>query len=302
MLVSIPLCSCGKMDRTALKDLQSLLHSEKEWIKVHVAEYLIWEDHLVDEVKEVFLKENEQFGGVPKYRIGIWRVLAQASSDDRERQHWVGHILKAYHDEDGEDRLHAIETLAKLKYPVSYPDNLFSQIKEGHADPFVVYSLWNAGYDVNVGLDKVKTSCVALIERQVSENTYQLVPVVSYVLRFLGALDYVAWDQVYLASQQVKEEPSVYANLLATLWLTAGAGREDQALVCKYALLTLKDRNDAVMHVLMGLAERGDVKDLAMLEDWYTELQDANRPDYNADVHATAAYAIMKMKTRAGEN
>jgi len=41
----------AQIQTNALADLRLLLHSEKEWGKVHVAEFLIWEKQCVDEVR-----------------------------------------------------------------------------------------------------------------------------------------------------------------------------------------------------------------------------------------------------------
>src|SRR5690606_26761044 len=80
----------------ALNDLKELLHTQEEWIKVHVAEFLIWENYLVDDVRTVFLDEERKHGNQPRYRIGIWRVLAQAAQTEQERESWIGRIVAAY--------------------------------------------------------------------------------------------------------------------------------------------------------------------------------------------------------------
>src|SRR5690606_758178 len=133
----MPLHGIGQNRAQALTDLKSLLHSEKEWVKVHAAEFLLWENQAVDEVREVYLQEERLFGDVPKYRIGIWRVLAQAAVTTQDRKHWMDTLVAAYLDSGGERRWHAIETLAKLRVPVvrGMEDSLTGSMR--------IYSLWN---------------------------------------------------------------------------------------------------------------------------------------------------------------
>src|SRR5690606_1997578 len=85
-------------------------------------------------VKEAFLKELALFHQKSQYRIGIWRVLAQVS-DGAEAAQYHKQIVSAFLDTAGKDRIHAIETMAKLKisplpdYPFETQDALKSSIK-----------------------------------------------------------------------------------------------------------------------------------------------------------------------------
>jgi SSS family solute:Na+ symporter len=65
-----------------------------------------------DEVRAAFEEEVEAYGDEPEYRIGVWRVLAQAAPDAGEQ--WTGRIRAALLDPEAPDRLHAAETTAKL--------------------------------------------------------------------------------------------------------------------------------------------------------------------------------------------
>jgi len=105
------------IDDISLKILLDNLHHQPKWIKVHAAEYLI-DANQVAVVRREFLNELRDFGGEPQYRIGIWRVLARSSEDSAEQQRFTKLILEAAVDPQGPDRLHAIESLAKLAIPL----------------------------------------------------------------------------------------------------------------------------------------------------------------------------------------
>src|SRR5690606_4928979 len=91
---------------SCVTDLNHLLQTQQGWIKVHAAEYLLWTGH-GDAVKQVFVAEEKQYGNSTPYRIGVWRVLAQAASDSIERNYWIKKIAQAFLDEQGQDRVHA---------------------------------------------------------------------------------------------------------------------------------------------------------------------------------------------------
>lgn len=101
----------------AVERLRDALRTQSRWVKVHAAEYLLRLDYPQD-VRETFLEELDAHESEPQYRVGIWRVLARAAFDDRQRGEWVGRIRRAFADPQGPDRLHAVESLAKLGFRV----------------------------------------------------------------------------------------------------------------------------------------------------------------------------------------
>ena len=75
----------------ALRVLRTAMESEQRWIKVHAAEALLSLNEPRD-VARTFEIELAANGGEPQYRIGIWRVLAQAARSDRQREPWIAKI------------------------------------------------------------------------------------------------------------------------------------------------------------------------------------------------------------------
>ena len=104
----------------ATRQLRDSLGTQQRWVKVHAAEFLVSLDYR-DGVREEFAEELRLHGEEPEYRIGIWRVLAQLDQHDRAvfREH-LQTIEAALLDETGVDRIHAVESLAKLG--VAYPE------------------------------------------------------------------------------------------------------------------------------------------------------------------------------------
>ncbi|MGV3761330.1 hypothetical protein [Parapedobacter sp.] len=286
------------MKQHALNDLEKLLHTQKEWVKVHVAEFLIWENYLVNDVRTVFLNEERKYSEQPRYRIGIWRALAQAALTSEERESWIGRIVAAYNNPSSIDRLHAIETLAKLGVPVDVSPGWVAGITADSIDAFTIYKLWNATHHPDAGLDMVRATCLRLLNQLTEQGKNDLIPTISYVLRYLKPFTLNEWLQLP-ELQIINMEPvAVRANLLATAWMTAPLIGDPQALSIKNQLKSMERDPAGLQQLLHGLAERGEVGDRKMLFRLYNQVRDVNKTTYDADIHATAAYAVLKMMRR----
>lgn len=132
----------------SVETLRSGLNDAEGWTKVHAAEFLL-ELSYPQKVRDVFEVERSRHGDESPYRIGIWRVLAQASRTEAERQSYVDRLLAAALDRDGPDRLHAIESLAKLGESLEPADAeaISSWAAEVPAEqsPFVIWLLSLSG-------------------------------------------------------------------------------------------------------------------------------------------------------------
>lgn len=128
-----------------LETLRARLRTTEGWPKVHAAEALLAEGDS-ETVRAAFFQEAIINEDQPELRIGIWRVLARAASDPMERQYWSHRIIQAFLDEDGPDRLHAIETVGKLKLQLSDP--VLASVREYSVEedcPFGHWVLWQHG-------------------------------------------------------------------------------------------------------------------------------------------------------------
>ncbi len=128
-------------DKRAMDELLTTLKSRTQFVKVHAGEFLIWLGH-PREVREEFLRENELYSKEPKYRIVLWRVLAQ-TEEEGKRAVWTDKILEAFKDTTGPDRIHAAETLGKLKLsPLEkYPHATMNALQSDNRN-LNVYTLW----------------------------------------------------------------------------------------------------------------------------------------------------------------
>lgn len=138
-----------ELRQRAVETLRSVLRQEQEWAKVHAAEFLLTLDY-PQGVRDAFLEELAAHGKEPKYRLGIWRVLVRATADDTEATQWKTKIRDVAADPAARDRLHALESLAKLGYKISSPDAMWleeiAREPSGAMAPFAAWVLVNSGW------------------------------------------------------------------------------------------------------------------------------------------------------------
>lgn len=97
----------------AIAMLRESVRDPERFVKVRAAEACL-QLNISADVNRIFRSEEAKFGTEPQYRVVIWRVLAQAAADDSDRQRWVTRIVDAFLDEQGPDRLHAVNSATKL--------------------------------------------------------------------------------------------------------------------------------------------------------------------------------------------
>src|SRR2546421_8539104 len=95
---------------TCVATLREGMTQGVKWVKIHAGEDLVQLGYL-EGVEEFFRKEIAEHGQDSQYRVGLWRVMAQAEPRDKLRAEWTNRIREAFLDQNGSDRGHAAETL-----------------------------------------------------------------------------------------------------------------------------------------------------------------------------------------------
>ena len=298
-VLSVGLAQPPGMEKTYVALLRKVLHEQQEWVKVHAAEYLLWAGY-PEGVREAFLKEEKRFGNKPQYRVGIWRVLYQASRDEADRQIWSGKIKAAFLDEQGPDRIHAAETLAKLhQSTLAEAPGITRRAISSSVPPLAAYTLWSTAFHSEQERQKVKQELIGnLAPPSGSHGPGKTIS--AYALRQLGDLEADQWQLLARAAFDEPGDAPAKVYLLSTAWVTSGgqpgllAGQLRQLLM-KYSTSPEKG---ARCEMAMALAERGDSAAIPVLNEMFENrhsLQD-NAADY--DVMAAAAYALIRICQR----
>lgn len=176
----------------SVQTLRKVMQTQQEWVKVHAAEFLIWSGN-PGGVKEVYAEELQKFNGKSPYRIGIWRVLSQLS-DGIERKEYGQKVLRAFLDTSGKDRLHAVETLAKLKLsPYDAAPGVTKAALESDNATLYGYTNWAIAYtDHNAMLD-----AQSFFYRQLMNPAADITlrTIAAYVLRYIQGVSPAQWKE-----------------------------------------------------------------------------------------------------------
>lgn len=288
----------------AIQELDKNLQIQPYWEKVHVAEYKLWSGYKAG-VEEVYLEEKRQFETSSPYRIGIWRVLAQASPELSPT--YQNKILAAFRDREGPDRIHAAESLAKLGLSVvdMAPDEV-KEILEGEKNSLYVYTLWGLANSLNQ-----RTAGQNVLFDFIVHHSGEKVPMMqaAYALRHYGNLMERQWEKLAeIALDEPKESPArVYLLSAAFVQAPESAKTTDIFKNIHSQLVQFKSSSSKGerMEMALALGEAGTSKDLKILlfllnnehpileegENQETAIQSPS----NADVRATAAFSILQM-------
>lgn len=307
--------SSDSISNQALRELQTNLVSLSKWDKVHAAEYLIWLGHY-EGVYETYKQEEGKYGQEPPYRIGIWRVLAQSAPTTEEKQRYIQHILEAFKDPAGPDRLHASETLTKLHVSLlEHAPHVTANILKGEKTPLFVYTLAGASFG---NTSAAKDNFAQLFSITTDEKSGdQLQMQGAYALRHVGKLSDASWAVLAQTALDEPEESLARVYLLSSALVTAPKSHESSETFSNLHKELLKCQSatskGARAEMAAALAQRGTERDLTALysllnnENPLNAAQLTTREEIiaspeNADVRSAAAYAILKIRSEQGSS
>lgn len=287
------------LEQQSVSVLRDVLAEQAEWVKVHAAEYLIWAGY-PEGVKDVFLQEEKQSGTKPPYRIGIWRVLAQTAASDAEKRIWTDKIMAAFTDTLGTDRIHAAETLAKLRIaPTPEADSLIEKTLNSPVKPLALYTKWSVAFTSADSLQLAPSRFLKMIGEKHGEAADRTIP--AYALRQLKGLSEKEWE---LLAQAALSEPAgspARIYLLSAAFTNVPADLSSQvsdqlhAELVKYKASASKGE---ISEMAAALAEKGTKEDVALLEPLLTKADQLTSDTDRADVAAAAAHAILRINKR----
>ncbi|MBP7937011.1 MAG: hypothetical protein KA354_20400 [Phycisphaerae bacterium] len=267
----------------AVSTLRAALRDAPRWVKVHAAESLLALDYPQD-ILPIFQQELRTAGNQPEYRIGIWRVLARASTNDRQQQQWVNRIVDVFMDQAAPDRNHAAETLAKLKYvPSAEVSDELARVAAHTTGPFSVNARWALA---NAGQPEAERP---LLESLSSDRTDVRINA-AYALRHLTKLSPASRQTLTAAAENEPADSPARVYLLGTAAVQAGLGENGRwaAPLVHYAIAGKPDEAYEACAALASMGTKAEVRVLA-------ELLSAAE----LDTRVAAANAILRIGRRA---
>src|SRR5690606_18342548 len=275
----------------AIDGLWWVMGSDFKWEKIHAAEYLLKLDYRSG-IDSLFRLEEKKSGNEPYYRIGIWRVLAALYANEDQGEHWVDKIKKVYQDSLSQDRIHSMETLAKLGIP---PD-----IKAGKNNSTLsILSSWAESYSSEANKERVIGDFVRIILSE--DQTVRERKLAAYALRDIGGVAVVDWDRLVDKALNGNQASDISVYLNSLCWVTSPTDS-----VSSPRLTRVRDgflQNPEAMGLVhqrelaLTLAEKGDASHLPLLISMFNRTDGVQKKGF-LDVHAAAAYAILRIDRR----
>ncbi|MFP4501269.1 MAG: sodium:solute symporter family transporter [Candidatus Hydrogenedentota bacterium] len=265
----------------AVDTLRAALDDAERWQKVHAAEALLKLSY-PDGVLETFEAELEAHAAEPEYRVGIWRVLAQAELTEVARNEWADKIRAVWLDPNASDRLHAIESLAKLGRPLD--EAAVAKAEPAAASgqgPMAAYALWALA---NTGKRDAGQALAALL----GEEDPATRSAAAYALRHLPVVPPPVAAQMSQAAEAEPSDSPAHIYLVSAAWCLAEEGASNlKGTLREYATTgTTSQRYEA----LNAFAKTGGMADVP----WLTGMLEA--PE--ADVRIGSASAILRIGRR----
>lgn len=285
---------------TCVNILRNVLETQSQFVKVHAAEYLIWAGY-PDSVQNIFLKEEELHGTESPYRIGIWRVLAQAAKDKAEKDRWIDSIQNVFLDIGGKDRINAAETLAKLDIaPAPNHPDVVQEAIESNNTSMSLYTLWAASNANADSLQLCREKMLNLIKSEQSDSLQKTLA--SYIIRHIDDLSANEWEMLSTKALEEPDTSLAKVYMLSASYITAPKDSTQAAQYDKIKKKLIEEKKSprvgARTELSAVLAEKGTTEDLPVLMSMLDNKYPLEKESDNADIRSAAAYAILEIGKR----
>ena len=286
----------------AQKILSQTLHQQKQWVKVHAAEFLI-DLGKTESIDSVFQKENELYGTQAPYRAGIWRVFSQIDSLPYQ---WINQIIQLARDTSARDQLHAIETIAIRKIPPLWlPYVLKNKMLNGEDIQKKSYLQWALA----VPKSEAEKPAIDALQKMLSSSIVEEKRIAALALRKLNYYPDSEWsDLATLALNEPSDSEAKIFLLAAAMTLCPDQKLPDFGKLEKALLSFQNSYTKSNRYVLCEtLAEVGNKSHFRLLKDLMygnnpilnlETLESPQEHPVNVDVSAAAAYAILRIGER----
>ncbi len=292
LLVAPPLANADdaavtpELREKAVRTLREVLANEERWVKVHAAEFLLELDY-PEGVEAAFVEELEANGEEPEYRIGIWRVLAKATYDPQETRRRTHQIRDVFLDLEAPDRLHAVETLAKLGY--KFPEGseavaereTFEKAAAG-SDGMAAFARW-----ILVSNDPNHDD--SSLGEMLASDDARIRGLAAYAIRHLPTISTATQEALASAATAEPEDSSWRVHLVCAMAVHGTADARDTWLKELRAYTTAEELSERYQacQTLAQLATEDDLTPLLACLD-----------DTEADPRSAAGYAILRVGRR----
>jgi len=289
----------GELRDTAVEKLRVTLSSDLTWEKVHAAEFLVRLGY-TDNVYETFLEEEKVKGSEHYYRIGIWRVLAQASSNPEDKQQWLDSIASVFKNPMVQDHIHAAESLAKLGVsPYSVSIELTDSILNGNHNQLWAYILWGTAYESGEDMELAKNKFGGIISN--TEEPAEIRKLAAYALRNIKDVSTEDWNILIDVACHEPDTSQAYAYLLSSALVNTPndsllSSRVEECLN-RLEVIAFSSGSGGRFEALTALGEFGNREHLSILSE-IIERHIIPKKEKYTDLVVAASNAILRIDRR----
>lgn len=283
----------------ALGKIKYTLENGDLWERVHAAEFLLNLGYS-DDIYEVYRNEEPTKRNIYQQRIGIWRVLAQASHNREEKQQWIDSIASVFKNPNAPDRVHAAESLAKLRVsPYDISPDATDSILSGENNALWLYTLWGTAYTKGKDKNQVKNQLANVVSFKKNPNGIRRLA--AYALRNMKDAGINNWNLLMDAAVEEPDISAAYIYILSSALINTPSDSLSLAKVVKCKTKMMESfSNPAVpgkYEALLALGELGNEHDLQLLSSLING-SDEFRFNNEADIAAAASNAVLRIDRR----
>lgn len=267
------------------------------WNKIHALEFLCQVGYK-PQVQTILKKDFKYVSSIPEKRIGYFRCWANVASDEKEKASYVDKILEIYLNPDSPDKIHAAESLAKLRVSLKeYPAVVIEDDSIGNG-LLQAYLKWGCVYNSTSSIPLDYTLLFSVLDSGKETDR----KVMAYGLSYMGVFDTVHWKKIVsLALAEPLSSPCV-AFLLhgaVTTCPDKNTFREEIGRIrIKLRDLAVTGGKTERYEAYVALGQIGDREDWSFITDSFEE-GDGDDGLISAegwrDIQSARAYAILKM-------
>jgi solute:Na+ symporter, SSS family len=122
-----------------LEEIRAGVRENTGWDRIRAAEALAELGH--PEEAAAALRDQVETAP-PEERIGVWRTLARAASTPEARRQMTDRIRAVFADVNAPDRIHAVESMAKLRVQITAAERTLAQAMTSGTSAAAVFPRW----------------------------------------------------------------------------------------------------------------------------------------------------------------
>lgn len=277
--------------------LMEAMECDDFWVAVHATEYMI-DLGCQQRAEKNCMERLLAYEGVSQKRIGLWRVQYRLASTADTKAQVLNKLVDAYLAPDGPDRIHAAETLAKLRFCFNELDQQVVQADMEAGGMLGAFVAWGMSVACCLQESDDHSRLLHLLQGDSTERK-----LAAYGLSFLTKPTAPQWRMLARAAlEETGEEAKAYLLGAAyQRYSTDNAADTAVYMQVRAQLLNLAHSNikSVQMELCRALASRKDSDGKAVL----TRLAGLQSPitamphHQIVDIRATAAYGLLKQYT-----